>query len=75
MTRWFLDPRVSWGWLGVTMNDNTPQAPSMERRSDKNKTSMWGELVVEPSWRPTDKPKVEPGWLHANGYLPERREH
>lgn len=50
-----------------------PNPLSIERRQRRT-ASMWGELVVETSWRPTDKPKVESeGWLRANGYLPERR--
>jgi hypothetical protein len=56
------------------MNErNTTDTASMERRQANN-TSIWGELVVEMSWRPSDKPKVESeGWLRAHGYLPERR--
>jgi|APLak6261678615_1056124.scaffolds.fasta_scaffold00312_9 hypothetical protein len=55
--------------------NNTPDT-SMERRQRQGAAaSMWGELVVEMSWRPSDKPKVESdGWLRANGYLPERRQ-
>ncbi len=54
--------------------NTTPDTASMERRQGR-KASMWGELVVELAWRPSDKPKVESeAWLHANGYLPERRQ-
>lgn len=46
---------------------------TMERRRG-TATTMWGELVVESSWRPTDKPRVESeGWLRQNGYLADRR--
>lgn len=55
------------------MNEqNTNDTLSIERRRSAS-SSIWGELVVEPSWRPTDKPKVEETWLRANGYLPDRR--
>lgn len=57
------------------MNENLKSADtaSMERRHGAA-TTMWGELVVESAWRPTDKPRVESeGWLRANGYLVDRR--
>jgi hypothetical protein len=54
--------------------NTTDTAASMERRQANSK-SIWGELVVEMSWRPSDKPKVESeGWLHAHGYRPDRRQ-
>jgi hypothetical protein len=54
----------------------TEQKPTMERRERRTpKAPAWGELVVESSWRPTDRPVVQAeGWLIANGYAPERRE-
>lgn len=56
------------------MNENAlNESSSLERRRTAAPVSMWGELVVETAWRPSDKPKVEEGWLRANGYLPERR--
>ncbi len=58
------------------MNESktTTDTASMERRQGSS-PSIWGELVVELSWRPSDKPKVESdGWLRAKGYLPERRQ-
>ena len=57
------------------MNElNKPiQLDTTDRRKGKS-ASMWGELVVESAWRPTDKPRVESeGWLRANGYLADRR--
>jgi hypothetical protein len=57
------------------MDRTTPTRPVMERREDRQPKTAWGELVVESSWRPTDRPKVEShGWLVTHGYAPERRE-
>lgn len=58
------------------MNELPTAAPTatLERRRT-GPVTMWGELVVESSWRPGDKPRVESeGWLRAHGYLPERRQ-
>lgn len=52
---------------------NERNVESMERRNTQKPASMWGEIVVEPTWRPQDKPRVEESWLRANGYLPDRR--
>jgi hypothetical protein len=54
-----------------TFDDNSP----LERRERRAPAApTWGELVVESSWRPSDRPKVQAeGWLIANGYAPERR--
>lgn len=54
------------------MNENKTES-TMERRRDAP-ASIWGEIVVEPTWRPQDKPRVEESWLRVNGYLPERRQ-
>lgn len=57
------------------MNETQTQnaAPSTDRRRGKAAT-MWGELVVESAWRPSDKPHVESeGWLRSHGYLADRR--
>jgi hypothetical protein len=59
----------------IAMNETpkTNDTANMERRRGAPVT-MWGELVVESSWRPQDKPRVESeGWLRANGYLADRR--
>ncbi|MFO0598006.1 MAG: hypothetical protein U0228_22075 [Myxococcaceae bacterium] len=57
------------------MNErNTTETSTMERRTAKTPSSIWGEIVVEPTWRPQDKPKVEESWLRVNGYLPDRRQ-
>jgi hypothetical protein len=57
------------------MDRTEPTRPLMDRRQDRLPTTMWGELVVESAWRPTDRPRVEsPGWLIHHGYAPERRE-
>lgn len=56
------------------MNErNSSDTLSMERRHGAS-PSIWGELVVESSWRPQDKPKVEESWLRSHGYLPDRRQ-
>jgi hypothetical protein len=57
----------------ITMNERNTETTNMERRTGARPASMWGELVVEPTWRPQDKPKVEESWLRTNGYLPDRR--
>lgn len=54
--------------MNETKTDST-----MERRREAP-ASIWGEIVVEPTWRPQDKPKVEESWLRVNGYLPDRRQ-
>lgn len=57
------------------MNErNQPiELTNTDRRKGKA-ASMWGELVVESAWRPTDKPRVESeGWLRSHGYLADRR--
>lgn len=51
------------------------QAPTMERRRAVTPVApQLGELLVESSWRPTDRPRTSEGWLIAHGYAPERRE-
>lgn len=57
------------------MNEsNAAQNLATQERRRGSSASVWGELVVEMAWRPTDKPRVESeGWLRAHGYLPERR--
>jgi hypothetical protein len=57
------------------MNEqNKPiELTNTDRRRGKAAT-MWGELVVESAWRPSDKPRVESeGWLRSHGYLADRR--
>ena len=57
------------------MNElNKPiQLENTDRRKGKA-ASMWGELLAESCWRPSDKPRVESeGWLRAHGYLADRR--
>ncbi len=61
------------------MQPNTPtfdDKPTMERRDRRAPAApTWGELLVESSWRPSDRPRVQSeGWLIAHGYAPERRE-
>ncbi|MDP1825288.1 MAG: hypothetical protein Q8L48_18675 [Archangium sp.] len=58
------------------MNEqNKPiELTNTDRRRGKAAT-MWGELVVESAWRPSDKPRVESeGWLRSHGYLADRRQ-
>lgn len=58
------------------MNELTKpiQLENTDRRKGKA-ASMWGELLAESCWRPTDKPRVESeGWLRAHGYLADRRQ-
>jgi hypothetical protein len=60
----------------IAMNELNKQndTNSIDRRRGTAAT-MWGELVVESAWRPSDKPRVESeGWLRAHGYLADRRE-
>jgi hypothetical protein len=56
--------------------DRTTERPTQDRREGRPpKPGAWGELLVESSWRPTDRPRVEStGWLIAHGYAPERRD-
>ncbi len=57
---------------------NERNQPILLENTDRRRgstASMWGELVVESMWRPSDKPRVESeGWLRSHGYLPERRQ-
>lgn len=57
------------------MNERkNPDAVIATDRRRGQGASMWGELIVESAWRPSDKPRVESeGWLRAHGYLSERR--
>jgi hypothetical protein len=53
-----------------------PKSPweGPERRSGAPPSPAFGELVVQGSWRPTDRPvAASDGWLRANGYAPDRR--
>ena len=58
------------------MNElNKQNDPNSIDRRRGTATTMWGELVVESAWRPSDKPRVESeGWLRSHGYLADRRE-
>jgi hypothetical protein len=49
--------------------------PGADRRRRARPTApALGELLVESSWRPADRPPVAvQGWLVAHGYAPERR--
>lgn len=52
----------------------TTDTSTMERRKGPPKSQL-GELVIESSWRPTDRPNVESdAWLRAHGYAPDRRQ-
>lgn len=45
-----------------------------ERRTGNTTAPLFGELLVECAWRPTDRPVgVSDGWLRAHGYAPDRR--
>jgi hypothetical protein len=45
-----------------------------ERRTGTAPAPLFGELLVECAWRPTDRPLgVSDGWLRAKGYAPDRR--
>lgn len=49
-------------WQGPDRRTTTPPAP------------LFGELLVECAWRPTDRPLgASEGWLRANGWAPDRR--
>ncbi|MBX7100296.1 MAG: hypothetical protein K1X89_21445 [Myxococcaceae bacterium] len=57
------------------MNETSPAAFTSERRTGTPPAPVFGELLIESSWRPTDKPSVEAeGWLRAHGYAPDRRQ-
>lgn len=44
------------------------------RRSHATPLPTFGELLVDFSWRPSDRPRVDSlAWLVAHGYAPERR--
>lgn len=45
-----------------------------ERRTGDAPAPLFGELLVEAAWRPSDKPVgAFDGWLRANGFAPDRR--
>jgi hypothetical protein len=49
-------------WDGVERRQGVPPAP------------LFGELLVESSWRPADVvPAATEAWLRALGYVKERR--
>jgi hypothetical protein len=49
-------------WDGIDRRGETPKAP------------LFGELLVESSWRPSDVvPAASEGWLRAFGYAKDRR--
>lgn len=56
------------------MNEQKNAALAEAERRQGAAKSVWGELVIESAWRPSDKPKVETDWLRSHGYLPERRQ-
>jgi hypothetical protein len=44
------------------------------RQSQPTPLPTFGELLVDFSWRPSDRPRVDSlAWLVAHGYAPERR--
>lgn len=48
---------------------------SMDRRKGPPPAPKFGELLIESSWRPTDRPNTESdAWLRAHGYAPDRRQ-
>ncbi len=55
----------------------SPSAPTVkheDRRRGAPKAPLFGELLIESSWRPTDPPMgASEGWLRANGFAPDRR--
>jgi hypothetical protein len=59
----------------ISPTPELPFDPAADRRRRASPAApALGELVVESSWRPTDRPPVAvPGWLVAHGYAPERR--
>lgn len=57
------------------MDQTTVKLPTIDRRKGKAPAPLYGELLIESGWRPTDRPNVQTeSWLRANGYAPDRRE-
>jgi hypothetical protein len=54
--------------------DDSTHATMERRRTPQPSAPQLGELLVESSWRPADRPRTSEGWLIAHGYAPERRE-
>lgn len=49
-------------WDGIDRRQGRPQAP------------LFGELLVESNWRPSDPvPQATEGWLRSHGYAKDRR--
>ncbi len=47
----------------------------IDRRTGKPKAPLFGELLIESEWRPSDVvPAVNEGWLRSKGFAPDRRE-
>ena len=45
-----------------------------DRRRGAPPAPRFGELLIESSWRPSDKPSHQSeGWLRAHGFAPDRR--
>jgi hypothetical protein len=56
-------------------NLSSEEGTTADRREARRPPApTYGELVVESSWRPADRPPVQSeGWLIAHGYAAERR--
>jgi hypothetical protein len=53
----------------------TPHWDGIDRRTGElPKAPLFGELLVESSWRPADLvPAATEGWLRSAGYVKDRR--
>lgn len=58
-----------------TATDSNRRWDGTDRRSGLTpKAPLFGELLVESSWRPSDVvPHASEGWLRAFGYAKDRR--
>jgi hypothetical protein len=55
--------------------ESKPSWDGIDRRSGRTpQVPLFGELLVESSWRPADVvPAASEGWLRAFGYVKDRR--
>jgi hypothetical protein len=53
---------------------STEEARGERRKGPGGSAPTFGELLVDFSWRPADRPPVDSlGWLITHGYAPDRR--
>ncbi|MCA3015372.1 MAG: hypothetical protein INH41_23535 [Myxococcaceae bacterium] len=58
----------------VTTTTSTRTWDGVDRRAETPKVPLFGELLVESAWRPSDVvAAANEGWLRAFGYAKDRR--